>query len=45
MSFWVFFCIVGQPLVVFIYYSMYTDMQNNVSNPKIPGFIPLNVEL
>lgn len=43
VSFWIFFCIVGQPLVVFIYYSMYTDYINCSHNPKISGFIPLDI--
>lgn len=43
VSFWIFFCIVGQPLVVFIYYSMYTDFINCSHNPKISGFIPLDI--
>ncbi len=42
MSFWIFFCIIGQPLVVFIYYAMYVDHTNN-NAAKIPTFIPIEL--
>lgn len=44
VSFWVNFCIIGQPLVVFIYYAMYTDFINNSkSTPLSYGFIPIEI--
>jgi hypothetical protein len=41
--FWVFFCVIGQPLVVFIYYVIYTDMMYNKNTFNIPTFIPIDV--
>lgn len=42
-SFWLFFCIIGQPLVVFIYYSMYTEYKTNPTSTRISGFIPIEI--
>lgn len=46
VSFWVFFCIIGQPLVVFIYYAMYIDFTNSTTSTiPIPAYIPLEIPI
>ena len=41
VSFWVFFCFVGQPIVVFIYYTIY--IQKNTENAK--SFLPFPLDI
>lgn len=43
VSFWLFFCFVGQPIVVFIYYALYMK-KYYVFNTAIPLDIPINLQ-
>ena len=50
VSFWVFFCFVGQPIVVFIYYALYMKYNSNseLKSPiplDIPIEIPINIPI